>query len=415
MMDERPADLRTGSQGVRGRDQRLDRPRAGSRPRRCRASSSRSALPLDRLEALDTARIGIFLARTVPSGDGDELRNRRGRRRPEGVRQLLPVRTPGQLPTDARAPRAVSRAARPHRKPTSAGLPAIRRVPRQAGPRERRDTSHGDPARDAAARLPRRRARRGLRASSPARAARSCGRSQERGRQRLPLQRAAARLRDPRALRRVRAALAQAPDIRGVSAAGVPLVGIGHNGDVAWGFTSGLSDEDDLYVEQVTGDETYRFRGEDLAMECRDEDFTYRTPPTDLPDAPRPDRGPGPSMRHPPARRPSGSAAPSTARSRTPATASPTRAATRSGTASSRPSSGSTSSTAPRTIEDVDAAHGRGDLERERDGGRRRGHIGYWHPGLHPSSRSAGTSGCRSPAPARPNGEACSAATTARK
>ena len=38
-------------------------------------------------------------------------------------------------------------------------------------------------------------------------------------------------------------------DIRGVSAAGVPVVGIGHNGQVAWGFTSGLSDEDDLYAE----------------------------------------------------------------------------------------------------------------------------------------------------------------------
>ncbi len=56
-----------------------------------------------------------------------------------------------------------------------------------------------------------------------------------------------------------------------MSAAGVPLIGIGHNGDVAWGFTSGLSDEDDLYVEKVTGPETYRFKGEDRAMDCRDE------------------------------------------------------------------------------------------------------------------------------------------------
>ena len=42
-------------------------------------------------------------------------------------------------------------------------------------------------------------------------------------------------------------------NIRGVSAAGVPVMGIGHNGRLAWGFTSGLSDEDDLYAESLTG------------------------------------------------------------------------------------------------------------------------------------------------------------------
>jgi penicillin amidase len=71
--------------------------------------------------------------------------------------------------------------------------------------------------------------------------------------------------------------------VRGVSAAGVPLVGIGHNGRVAWGFTSGLSDEDDLYAERLTGGETYRFKGADRGMDCRNETFQYRTPPTDLP------------------------------------------------------------------------------------------------------------------------------------
>ncbi|MDQ3759024.1 MAG: penicillin acylase family protein, partial [Actinomycetota bacterium] len=74
------------------------------------------------------------------------------------------------------------------------------------------------------------------------------------------------------------------PNIHGVSAAGVPLIGIGHNGKVSWGFTSGLSDEDDLYVEKVTGPETYRFKGEERAMECRNEQFTWKEPPTSLPD-----------------------------------------------------------------------------------------------------------------------------------
>ena len=78
------------------------------------------------------------------------------------------------------------------------------------------------------------------------------------------------------------------PNLRGVSAAGVPLVGIGHNGHVAWGFTSGLSDEDDLYVEELTGPETYRFEGAERQMDCRDEIFDFNTA-ADRP--PRPDRG----------------------------------------------------------------------------------------------------------------------------
>ena len=75
-----------------------------------------------------------------------------------------------------------------------------------------------------------------------------------------------------------------AQNIRGVSAAGVPVMGIGHNGRLAWGFTSGLSDEDDLYAESLTGQETYRFKGQTRRMECRDERFDFRAPATDLPD-----------------------------------------------------------------------------------------------------------------------------------
>jgi acyl-homoserine lactone acylase PvdQ len=74
-----------------------------------------------------------------------------------------------------------------------------------------------------------------------------------------------------------------AQHVRGVSAAGIPLVGIGHNSRVAWGFTSGESDEDDLYAEKLTGDETYSYKGAERHMDCRDEQFQYRTPPTDLP------------------------------------------------------------------------------------------------------------------------------------
>ncbi|MEA2169868.1 MAG: penicillin amidase [Solirubrobacteraceae bacterium] len=73
-------------------------------------------------------------------------------------------------------------------------------------------------------------------------------------------------------------------DVRGVTAAGAPVIAIGHNQDVAWGITSGLSDDDDLYAEKlVPGDpEKYYYKGKVLQMDCRDETITYSGPPTDL-------------------------------------------------------------------------------------------------------------------------------------
>ena len=42
-------------------------------------------------------------------------------------------------------------------------------------------------------------------------------------------------------------------DVRGVTAPGVPVIAAGHNGRIAWGITSGLDDDDDLYVERLAG------------------------------------------------------------------------------------------------------------------------------------------------------------------
>jgi hypothetical protein len=73
-------------------------------------------------------------------------------------------------------------------------------------------------------------------------------------------------------------------DARGVTAAGVPVLGIGHNAHVAWGLTSGESDDDDLYAEQLVDSEHYRFKGKTLAMDCRNETFSWKPPPTDATD-----------------------------------------------------------------------------------------------------------------------------------
>jgi acyl-homoserine lactone acylase PvdQ len=62
-------------------------------------------------------------------------------------------------------------------------------------------------------------------------------------------------------------------DARGVTPAGLPLVGIGRNDHIAWGLTSGLSDDDDLYAEKLAGAERYRYKGKVRRMRCRTETF----------------------------------------------------------------------------------------------------------------------------------------------
>lgn len=71
-------------------------------------------------------------------------------------------------------------------------------------------------------------------------------------------------------------------DVRGFTAVGAPVIAFGHNGHVAWGITTGASDQDDVYAEQMVGDEGYRFRGKVEAMDCRDERIAYNSPPSDL-------------------------------------------------------------------------------------------------------------------------------------
>lgn len=63
--------------------------------------------------------------------------------------------------------------------------------------------------------------------------------------------------------------------ITGVSFPGIPYIVAGHNGHVAWGFTNGFPDVQDLYMERLrrTADSRvqYLFRGEWLDAEVRNE------------------------------------------------------------------------------------------------------------------------------------------------
>jgi len=59
-------------------------------------------------------------------------------------------------------------------------------------------------------------------------------------------------------------------DVSGFSFSGVPGVIIGHNADIAWGFTNLGPDVTDLYVERVRGD-TYRYGDENRPLRTRTE------------------------------------------------------------------------------------------------------------------------------------------------
>ncbi len=232
----------------------------------------------------DSLTIGVFLARTVPSGDGSELRNLRALQaegmRPAVLDKLLPLSIKGQVSTIPRkeglfpqGPRLSAKRAASARKRSlrfAATLPSTT---------------------DAAARAAARKAD-----LEPGQIGRVGGSSMFAVR--APGNRAFL-FNGPQLGYSAPELFVEfevhAPglDVRGVTAPGVPVIGIGHNNDVAWGITSGLSDEDDLYAEKlVPGDkEKYYYKGQVRSMDCHDETFTWKDPVTTLLDGAPPAQG----------------------------------------------------------------------------------------------------------------------------
>lgn len=64
-------------------------------------------------------------------------------------------------------------------------------------------------------------------------------------------------------------------DVAGFSFSGVPGVVIGHNQDIAWGFTNLGPDVTDLFVERLTGDE-WEYDGQQLPLTLREETIEVR-------------------------------------------------------------------------------------------------------------------------------------------
>lgn len=242
-------------------------------------------VPIKPFSSIDLARTGVLLARTVPSGDGNELENAQVLEKigPKNFDFLHPVRTKGQIPTvkapEGRFPAQPGRTRKDERR----GFERTRKFLAGIDVAGAGGTGTIPLSGDAAIR-----AERGEEAGADLRRIMPQGGSfmwaiSDRERKRgylfngpqlgysIPELFYEYELHSP------------TQDIRGVSAAGVPVVGIGHNGNVAWGFTSGLSDEDDLFAVELVDEDTYMYKGKERDMDCRDEVFEYNAPPTDLP------------------------------------------------------------------------------------------------------------------------------------
>lgn len=221
-------------------------------------------------ETRDLLAIGVFLARTLPAGNGEELNNARGLAAvgPKLFDRVIPLRFRGQVPTVPKTEGMF---------PSQPGR--TRRQERAAFARSQRYLSELKlPTKEQEKAAPALLARAGgvgVRGGSNSWAIRSKGRR-------------ATLFNGPQLGYSIPELFVELElhgpglDVRGVTAAGVPVIGIGHNGRVAWGFTASLSDDNDLYVEELVDEERYRYQGQVRDMDCREETFSFRPPPTDL-------------------------------------------------------------------------------------------------------------------------------------
>jgi penicillin G amidase len=72
-------------------------------------------------------------------------------------------------------------------------------------------------------------------------------------------------------------------NLSGISFPGFPGIAVGHNGHIAWGFTNGFPDVQDLYMEHIRKDEkgniTYEFNNEWRTADVRVEEIIVRNAP----------------------------------------------------------------------------------------------------------------------------------------
>lgn len=238
-------------------------------PQEVPAEFTATGTPVTEWRTDDTLSIGIFLARTVPSGDGGELNNLRALQQsgsPRVLDRLVPLRIRGQRSTiprrEGRFPQGKRLTKRQERAARRRSLRFVRTLP-QLGADTRRA------------------------AEQPAGRIGRVGGSYMFA-VRKPDGQGSILFNGPQLGYSVPELFVElevrAPglNVRGVTAAGAPVIAVGQNDDIAFGVTSGLSDDDDLYAEALVGQEQYRFKGAVRDMECRDETITFSGPPSDL-------------------------------------------------------------------------------------------------------------------------------------
>ena len=272
-------------------------------------------VPLTRWDLLDTLRIGVLLARTIPSGDGNELANLRALRAlgPKRFAELLPLSVPGEITTI----------------PANAGT-----FPSQPGRTRAQEAAAYARSQRWLKQLP-------LPGASSARAA-GVPTGKERPAHaidvalggvhgsfmwaiRRPSDRHTFFFNGPQLGYQAPSTFVEldletpAMQLHTGTAPGVPVNSNGYTGHMAWGVTSGLSDEDDLFAVRLAAASATAFRGH--VRRCAAAPRALPLPPTTA--ATKSTRG-------------AGCAAPCTGRCRSAPPTGRSRAATRSGAASSR-------------------------------------------------------------------------------
>jgi penicillin amidase len=318
----------------------------------------------------DSAAIGVYLARTVPSDDGEEQANWEALRTfgPKLFDAILPIRTKGQIGSVPASEGSFPSQPGRTRKQERQGFANSRRFLAGVPPPKEEDVGGTNAASRSALPL--------------------LGQLRQRGSYMFAIRGpggSSSLFNGPQLGFQIPELFVefevQRPGyrVRGVTAPGVPLVAIGHNDHVAWGFTSGLSDEDDLYVEKLSAPDRYVYKGKERTMECRSETVSWRSPPTDLLGA----------IDLEPAAPESGSETRRMCRTRHGPVQG--RAA---GVAFARRYAiwsrevetlqGLTEVTEANSVADVDRAMAHVTWNENLIAADDAGHIGYWHPGLHP-------------------------------
>src|ERR1044072_5923152 len=195
---------------------------------------------------------GVQLARTIPSGDGNELANWEALRKlgPKRFNSLLPLRRKGQVATIPASTGKFPATPGRTRKDERIGFKGSQRFLKHLKAPKAASTASGAL----------------IRGGSDAWAIRGSGKRSWlfHGPQlgfEIPEQLFEFEVHRP------------GLDARGVTPPGLPIVGIGRHAHIACGLTSGSSDDDDLYAEKLKGKERYRYKGKLRKMKCRNETF----------------------------------------------------------------------------------------------------------------------------------------------